>query len=179
MAARLSTRKITTPKESRNLMGSWLRMSRLKASPLLVPGPGDRVNETHDRHDVRQVVPRHYLLQELHVYGARRPVVDPVRRVGAVGDYVDRVLPARRLDAAEALALRRAYAASEVREHLALRQVLQDLLDDPDALAHLADPHAVGGLHVATLVGDHVELHVRVPAVRVVQPDVEADAGTA
>jgi hypothetical protein len=30
-AARLSTRKIMTPKESRNLIGSWFRMFKLKA----------------------------------------------------------------------------------------------------------------------------------------------------
>src|ERR687893_3140690 len=116
-------------------MGSWLRMSKLNVPVLLlVPGSGDRVHEPHDRHDVGQVVTRNYLLQELHVHGAWRPVVHPVGRVGAVGDDVDRVLAPRRLGPAEALPLGRAYAASKVSEDLALWEVLQDLLDYPDAL---------------------------------------------
>src|SRR3712207_4479806 len=160
-------------------MGSWLRMSRLNVSPLLVPSPGDRVHQPHYRHDIRQVVPRDDLLQQLHVYGARRPEVDPVRRIGAVGDDVDRVLAPRRLDPAEALTLLRTYAPPEVREHLALGQLLQDLLDNPDALLYLAYPNPVGTLDVARLVGDHVELHVGVPAVGVVPPDVEAYPGAA
>src|SRR5918992_3263838 len=179
MAARLSTRKMTTPKESKNLMGSWLRMSRLKASPLLVPGPGDRVHEAHDGHDVRQVVSGDYLLQQLHVYRARGPVVHPVRGIRAIRDDVYRVLAARRLGPAEAFAFCRAYAAPCVPQNLALGQVLQDLLDDPDALLYLAYPHPVRSLDVARLVGDHVEVHVRVPAVRVIPAHVEAYPGTA
>src|SRR5918998_801061 len=179
MAARLSTRRMTTPKESKNLMGSWLRMSRLKASPLLVPGPGDRVHEAHDGHDVRQEVSGDYLLQQLHIYRARGPVVHPVRGVRAIRDDVYCVLAARRLGPAEAFAFCRAYAAPCVPQHLALGQVLQDLLDDPDALLYLAYPHPVRSLDVARLVGDHVEVHVRVPAVRVIPAHVEAYPGTA
>src|SRR3712207_8010640 len=70
-------------------------------------------------------------------------------------------------------------AAPCVPQHLALGQVLQDLLDDPDALLYLAYPHPVRSLDVARLVGDHVEVHVRVPAVRVIPAHVEAYPGAA
>src|SRR5215210_5097054 len=136
MAARLSTRKITTPKESRNLIGSWLRMSRLK---LLVPSAADRVDQAHYRHDVGQVVARHYLLEKLHVDEARVAVVDPVGRVRSVGDNVHGELAARALHPPEALALRRAYAASHVCHHRAFWHLLETLLDDLDALQALPD----------------------------------------
>src|SRR5918997_935215 len=113
------------------------------SSPLLVPGPGDRIHQAHDGHDVRQVVPGDDLLQKLHVYGTRRPVVDPVRRVGAVGDDVDRVLAPCRLGPAEAFSLGRPDAAPQVPHDLALGQVLQNLLYYPDAMLNLAYSYSV------------------------------------
>src|SRR5215210_2881036 len=128
MAARFKTRNSMAPNESRNLKGSWLRMSKLKTRvplfPLLVPGPGDRVYKAHDRHDVRQVVSGNDLLQELQVYGAGRPVVHPVGRVRAVGDDVDSVLAPRRLDPAEALSFGRPYASARIPQDLAFGQLL-------------------------------------------------------
>src|SRR3712207_9173857 len=114
------------------------------------------------------------LLQELHVYGAGGPVVDPVGGVRAVGDEVDGVLTPRRLGPAEALPLLRTHAASEVLEYLAVGELLQDLLYYADALPYLAYPNPVGGHDVARLVGDDVEVHVGIPAVRVVPAHVEA-----
>src|SRR5215211_6507953 len=85
IAARFRTRNNTTPNERRNLKGSWLRMSRLtRLPPLLIPRPGDRVYEAHDRHDIRQVMARYDLLEELHVDGARGPVVNPIRRIRTI-----------------------------------------------------------------------------------------------
>src|SRR5215210_696495 len=174
MAARLSTRKITTPKESRNLIGSWLRMSRLK---LLVPSAADRVDQAHYRHDVGQVVARHYLLEKLHVDEARVAVVDPVGRVRSVGDNVHGELAARALHPPEAVALGRPQTSPEIPENLALRHLLQALLDELDALQTLPDPDPVRSSNVARRVGYHVELQLGVDAVRVVKPDVEVHAG--
>src|SRR5215207_3542299 len=179
-AARFNTKNNIAPKEIKDLKGSWLRMSRLTATPseLLVPGPGDRVYKAHDRHDVRQIMTGNYLLQELHVYGARGPVADPVRRIRAVGDDVYNVLAPRRLCPAEAVPLRRPYTAAQVRHNLTLGQILKDLLYHPDALLHLADPDPVRGLDVTSLVSDYVEVEVLVPAVRVIAAHVVAHPGT-
>src|SRR5919199_1797052 len=133
MAARFKTKNSITPNEIRNLNGSRFRYSSTVAT-LLVPGPGDRVYETHDRHDVRQVVAGHDLLQQLHVHRARGPVVDPVGRVRAVGDDVHGVLAACRLYPPDPVALVRADAAPQIRHYLALGQVLEDLLYHADAL---------------------------------------------
>src|ERR687885_1170869 len=123
MAAKLSTRNSMRAKEIRNLRGSWLRMSKLKAlGPLLIPGPGDRVYEAHDRHDVRQIMAGNDLLEELHVYGTWSPVVNPVRGIGAVGDDVDGVLTTCRLHLSEAIPFRRPDTAAQIRPNPAPRQ---------------------------------------------------------
>ena len=121
----------------------------------------------------------HDLLQELHVAEARVAVMDPVRRVRAVRDDVDRVLTARALDPSEALALGRTDAAARIPHHLALRHLLQALLDDPDALQALRDTDPVGGLDVARRIGNDLELQLGVDAVWIVEPDVEVHAGAA
>src|ERR671933_1100158 len=178
MAARLSTRNSMRAKEIKNLKGSWLRMSKPKAlGPLLIPGPGDRVYEAHDRHDVRQIMAGDDLLEELHIYGARGPVVNPVRGIGAVGDDVDRVLAARRLHLSEAVTFRRPETAAQIRHDLPFGQVLEDLLYHPDALAHLTDPDPIRGLDIPGLVRDDVEVEVLVPAVGIVAAHVVAHTG--
>src|SRR5919199_119219 len=178
MAAKLSTRNSMRAKEIRNLKGSWLRMSKLKAlGPLLIPGPGDRVYEAHDRHDVRQIMAGNDLLEELHIYGTWSPVVNPIGGIGAIGDYVDGVLATRRFHLSEAIPFRWPDTAAQIRHNLALGQVLEDLLYHPDALLHLADPNPVRGLNIPSLVGDNVEVEILVPAIGIVTAHVVADTG--
>src|SRR5215208_2548583 len=146
-------------------------------SPLLVPPTADRVHEAHDGHYVGQVVPRYYLMQELHVDEARVAVVHPIWRVRTVGDDVHRELAPRALDAPEALALGRPDAAAHVRHHSTLGHLLEALLDDLDALQALPDSNPVRSLNIARRVGYDVELQLGVDTVGVVESDVEVDAG--
>src|SRR5215210_3938341 len=105
--------------------------------------------------------------------------MNPVRSVRAVRDHVDGVLTARALDPSEALTLGRPDAAARVPQYLALRHLLQTLLDDADALQALRDANPVRGFDVAGRIGYDLELQLGVDTVRIVDPDVEVHARAA
>lgn len=121
-------------------------------------------------------MPRDDLLKQHHVREARVAVVDPVGRVRAVRDDVHRELPARALHPPEPVALLRPEPAPRVAEDRPLGHLLDNLLDQPDALEDLADADPVARRDVSGLVGDHVEVELRVDAVGVVAPRIERDA---
>src|SRR5436309_7257408 len=128
-------------------------------------------------------IPAH-LLNDAHRGERARADLAAVRERGAVAHHVPAHVAARALDAHIAVARRRLEVARDLGDHGARRQPLETLAQDLAALLHLADADDVAveavadRAHLARADRD-VEVELGVDGVRLVAPDVVADARAA
>src|SRR5215207_3312660 len=158
----------------RAVMLPQARFSAVMRSPPLAPAlwsrSGSLVHAAHDgikggHHGHRvgdQVVP-HQQADELEVDERRVVDLHPERLVRPVRDGVRPVQASRRLDGRPRATRPGTQQARELRHDRPIQHVVEALVDDPQALAHLVDPQQVPVQRVAAPVvaaGRDVELEL-------------------
>src|SRR3989454_9980787 len=171
-------------------------------APLAVTIPEDEVEAAHDRDHVRHQDALHQLFERLEIAKRRRPDLHPVWLVSAIRNQVEAELAARAFDEGVDIADRtleaftdepemvddRLHALAELgtrrqgdlavgSEPGAVRQVIDRLLQDSQALAHLRHPHPVPVVAISVRSDRHLEVVLLVAAVRKCLANVVIDAG--